>query len=116
MQSMIKIKGGYGLMGNPMNSVNPTLEYVNYYDSYGFVSAYDNRLSKVRLTSAEYGEGASLTANRNRYTEKASEFMRNGGIRRLQRHGLKADGNYGKVDNLHIYYTGNRITGGAGGC
>ena len=34
----------------------------------------------------------------------------NVGIRRLQRHGLKADGVYGKVDNLHISYDGNRIT------
>ncbi|MBO5444443.1 MAG: hypothetical protein J5995_03760, partial [Muribaculaceae bacterium] len=63
------------------------------------------------LTATEYGEGASLTANRDRYTERTTEFMRNGGIRRLQRHGLKADGNYGKIDNLHIYYTGNRVTG-----
>ena len=43
------------------------------------------------------------------YTERFSEFMLNGGIRRLQRHGLKADGNYGKIDNLHISYDGNRI-------
>ncbi|MCM1491574.1 MAG: hypothetical protein NC095_12240 [Muribaculum sp.] len=30
--------------------------------------------------------------------ENSLEFMLNGGIRRLQRHGLKADGNYGKID------------------
>ncbi|MCM1491119.1 MAG: hypothetical protein NC095_09890 [Muribaculum sp.] len=63
------------------------------------------------LTLAEYGEGDNLTDHRNRYTENSLEFMRNGGIRRLQRHGLKADGNYGKIDNLHIYYDGKRITG-----
>ncbi|MCM1491118.1 MAG: hypothetical protein NC095_09885 [Muribaculum sp.] len=63
------------------------------------------------LTHAEYGEGASLSDHGNRYTENSLEFMLNGGIRRLQRHGLKADGNYGKIDNLHIYYDGNRITG-----
>ncbi len=34
----------------------------------------------------------------------------NGGVRRLQRHGLKANGVYGKVDNLHIKYDGNRIS------
>ncbi|MCM1491121.1 MAG: hypothetical protein NC095_09900, partial [Muribaculum sp.] len=63
------------------------------------------------LTLAEYGEGDNLTDHKNRYTENSLEFMLNGGIRRLQRHGLKADGVYGKIDNLHIYYDGNRITG-----
>ena len=62
------------------------------------------------LTLAEYGEGATLTTHKDRYTERFSSFMLNGGIRRLQRHGLKADGNYGKIDNLHISYDGNRIT------
>ena len=51
-----------------------------------------------------------LTTHKDRYTERFSSFMLNGGIRRLQRHGLKADGNYGKIDNLHISYDGNRIT------
>lgn len=41
---------------------------------------------------------------------KILAFMPNGGIRRFQRHGLKVDGVYGKVDNLHISYDGNRIT------
>lgn len=36
--------------------------------------------------------------------------MPKGDIRRLQRHDLKADGMYVKVDNLHISYDGNRIT------
>lgn len=36
------------------------------------------------------------------------KFMLNGGIRRLQRHGLKVDGGDGKVDNLHIYYDGTQ--------
>ena len=61
------------------------------------------------LTAAEYGEGPSLDSHKNRYTERFTEFMPNGGVRRLQRHGLKADGEYGKVDNLHIHYEGNRI-------
>ena len=39
-----------------------------------------------------------------------TDVMVNVDIRRLQRHGLKADGVYGKVDNLHISYDGNRIT------
>ena len=62
------------------------------------------------LTAAEYGENDDLSANQHRYTERFLDFMRNGGIRRLQRHGLKADGVHGKVDNLHISYDGNRIT------
>lgn len=62
------------------------------------------------LTATEYGENDDLSANQHRYTERFLDFMRNGGIRRLQRHGLKADGVYGKVDNLHISYDGNRIT------
>lgn len=36
-------------------------------------------------------------------------FTRNGGITRLVRYGLKADGTYGKVDDLHITYDDNRI-------
>ncbi|MDE7349561.1 MAG: hypothetical protein K2N25_00710, partial [Muribaculaceae bacterium] len=63
------------------------------------------------LTAAEYGENSNLGSNTNRYTERFLEFMPNGGVRRLQRHGLKADGVYGKVDNLHISYDGNRIKG-----
>ena len=37
------------------------------------------------LTLAEYGEGDNLTDHKNRYTENSPEFMRNGGIRRLQK-------------------------------
>ena len=62
------------------------------------------------LTAAEYGEHSNLGTNTNRYTERFLEFMPNGGVRRMQRHGLKADGVYGKVDNLHISYDGNRIS------
>ena len=62
------------------------------------------------LTAAEYGEHSNLGTNTNRYTERFLEFMPNGGVRRMQRHGLKADGVYGKVDNLHISYEGNRMS------
>lgn len=41
---------------------------------------------------------------------KILEFMPNGGVRRMQRHDLKPEGVYGKVDNLHISYDGNRIS------
>ena len=40
----------------------------------------------------------------------AEDVEGKGGVRRLQRHGLKADGVYGKVDNLHFSYDSNRIT------
>ena len=63
------------------------------------------------LTSAEDGEGSSLTSNKDRYTEKSTAFTRNGGIRGLQRHGLTAAGTYGKVDELSVSYSGNRING-----
>ncbi len=77
---------------------DPTLRGYSYrYNTYGW------------LTSADYGEGSSLSSRKDRYSERSLEFMRNGGARRLQRHGLKADGVYGKIDNLHIYYDGNRI-------
>lgn len=62
------------------------------------------------LTQAEYGEGTSLSANKNRYTEKFQTFMRNGGICRMGRYGLMVDGDYGLVDDLHIQYDGNRIS------
>ena len=72
--------------------------YAYSYNNYGW------------LTAAEYGEHSNLKTNTNRYTERFLEFMPNGGVRRMQRHGLKADGVYGKVDNLHISYDGNRIS------
>lgn len=61
------------------------------------------------LTTAEYAEGESLSSNKNRYTEQSASFTRNGGITRLVRYGVKADGTFGKVDDLHITYDGNRI-------
>ncbi|MDE5870506.1 MAG: hypothetical protein K2H22_00960 [Muribaculaceae bacterium] len=38
-------------------------------------------------------------------------FTRNGGITKIQRNGLRADGTYGKVDDLSIQYSGNRAMG-----
>ncbi|MDE6379592.1 MAG: hypothetical protein K2L11_03895 [Muribaculaceae bacterium] len=63
------------------------------------------------LTSADYGEGTSLTTNKDRYTEKSTAFTENGGIKALQRHGLTAMGTYGMVDNLRMTYKGNRVAG-----
>jgi RHS repeat-associated protein len=62
-----------------------------------------------RLTEATYGENTTLKSNPNRYTERVLEYSANGAIKRFQRHGLKDDGVYGKIDNLHISLDGNRI-------
>lgn len=38
------------------------------------------------------------------------EFSLNGMPQKIQRHGMKANGVYGKVDNLRLDYIGNRIS------
>lgn len=60
-----------------------------------------------RLAEAKYGE-SNFSDNLNDYNEKVVEYSANGMIRRFQRRGKKSDGEYGKVDNLHIYLDGNR--------
>lgn len=62
-----------------------------------------------RLTNAVYGENESLMTNSNRYDEKVLEYDANGNMKRFQRRGLKQDGEYGKIDNLHITLNGNQI-------
>jgi len=49
----------------------------------------------------------SNLTHQNRYNKKVVEYSANGMIRRFQRRGLKSDGMYGKVDNLHISLDGN---------
>ena len=63
-----------------------------------------------RLTSANYGEGSSLLNNTPHYSEKVIEYTPNGSVKRLQRWGLKQDGKYGKIDNLHLTHDGNFLT------
>ena len=72
----------------------------------GYKLAYDG-LS--RLTDADYGERETLDNHANRYNEKVLEYTGNGGIKRFQRRGLKDDGEYGKIDNLHVTYDGNQL-------
>ena len=43
------------------------------------------------------------------YSEYLSEYKANGNFRRLKRYGKKAQGNYGKIDNLHLYFDYNRL-------
>ncbi len=62
------------------------------------------------LTEAAYGENSNLQSNTHRYTERVLEYNANGAMKRFQRHGLKDDGIYGKIDNLHISLDGNRIS------
>ena len=72
----------------------------------GYRYSYD---ALGRLTEALYGENTDLSSNPNRYTERVLEYTANGNVRRFQRHGLKDDGKYGKVDNLHLSYDGNQL-------
>ena len=52
---------------------------------------------------------STITTNPNRYSERVTSYTLNGAIRRLQRHGLKDNGVYGKIDNLNITLEGNRV-------
>ncbi|MCM1520670.1 MAG: hypothetical protein NC098_07785, partial [Lachnoclostridium sp.] len=63
-----------------------------------------------RLTEAAYGDGEDLDGHAHRYSERVLSYSANGSIRRFQRHGLKNDGIYGKIDNLHLDYDGNQLT------
>ena len=45
----------------------------------------------------------------NRFNESVDEYSRNGSIKHLVRRGKKNDGEYGKIDNLHAYYDGNKL-------
>lgn len=74
----------------------------------GYKFTYDG-LS--RLTAAAYGEGASLTANPDRFNETVTAYDKMGNILALQRGGKLSDTPaYGMVDNLTYTYTGNRLT------
>ena len=59
-----------------------------------------------RMYQALYADIADTKRN---YSELLSEYKANGNFRRLQRYGKKAQGNYGKIDNLHLYFDYNRL-------
>lgn len=61
-----------------------------------------------RLTSAIYGEGASLSDNKNRYSEIIGKYTANGAIQSLQRNGKTNSGSFGLIDNLSYTLDGNR--------
>ena len=63
-----------------------------------------------RMLDAIYSETASLNQNVGRYTEKVTEYDKNGNIKKLQRYGQTGASSYGLVDNLTYNYNGNKVT------
>ena len=53
-------------------------------------------------------EGSGLTESRDRYSEKAIGYNRNGAITTLSRYGQRNDGSFGLIDDLTISLDGNR--------
>ena len=77
---------------------------------YGQVRGYKFEYDGLdRLKEAVYGETPSLSDKQNRYNEKVFEYTANGAMKRFQRRGRKDDGEYGKIDNLHIKLNGNQL-------
>ena len=81
-----------------------TWENAGYKQKRGYKFTYDNL---NRMTNAAYGERDDLSDKAGHYNETL-EYDINGNITRLQRNGLKQDGQYGKIDNLHLSYSGNQ--------
>ena len=61
-----------------------------------------------RLISATYGEGASLSDNKNLYDESIGKYNANGSILSLHRNGKMNSGSFGLIDNLSYILDGNR--------
>nr|MBP7473162.1 hypothetical protein [Prevotella sp.] len=80
----------------------------NYYKIRGYKFSYNNL---NWLTKATYGEDATIDINPNRYDEAVLEYDANGNMKRFQRRGKKQNGEYGKIDNLHLSYNGNQLSG-----
>lgn len=72
----------------------------------GYTFSYDNL---GRLTSADYGEGAQLSANQGRYTEDGLCYTRNGAVTALCRYGKLNTAGYGLVDDLEITLDGDMV-------
>ena len=62
-----------------------------------------------RLEESTYAEGAGMSQNKNRYSEKILSFSPNGSIECLQRYGKKNNGTFGLIDDLTYSYNGNQI-------
>ena len=72
----------------------------------GYDFAYDGL---NRLEESTYSEGAGMSQNKNRYSEKILSFSPNGSIECLQRYGKKNNGTFGLIDDLMYSYNGNQI-------
>ena len=72
----------------------------------GYDFAYDGL---NRLEESTYAEGAGMSQNKNRYSEKILSFSPNGSIECLQRYGKKNNGTFGLIDDLTYAYNGNQI-------
>ena len=72
----------------------------------GYDFAYDGL---NRLEESTYAEGAGMSQNKNRYSEKILSFSPNGSIECLQRYGKKNNGTFGLIDDLTYSYNGNQI-------
>ena len=72
----------------------------------GYDFAYDGL---NRLEVSTYSEGAGMSQNKNRYSEKILSYSANGSIKRLHRYGKKNNGTFGLIDDLTYSYNGNQI-------
>lgn len=80
-------------------------------DNEGFRRGYKFHYDDLnRMTKAEYAEGDNMNQHIGRYTEWAREYTFSNGIRKLERFGKQmAPNNYGKIDNLRLYYDGMQL-------
>ena len=78
-----------------------------YANKRGYKFSYD---AANRLTSAVYGEQDAISTNADRYSERVTEYDKNGNIRKLERRGKTQSGSYGVIDNLSISYDGNQLS------
>ena len=86
---------------------------MNYYDNYTFLQKYSAELGSL-VTDFQVKENCALGLQTGK-VQKASgggkvfDYSANGAMKRFQRRGRKDDGEYGKIDNLHIKLNGNQL-------
>ena len=93
-QSLTYNNGTTGFNGN-ITAMNWTTNG----QSHAYTFTYDGA---NRMLNATHGN--------NRYTEKVTEYDKNGNIKKLQRYGQTGASSYGLVDNLTYTYNGNKVT------
>lgn len=62
-----------------------------------------------RLKSAIYGEGEGLNLNADRFSERITDYDKNGNILGLKRYGQTSANGYGLIDNLSFTMNGNQL-------